>query len=137
MTEQIITNQHQLDSYYLFLKSKLEKEGAIKVNAKSAKQRTLTQNRALHKYFSMLADELNNAGYDFRTFIKDGIAVPFTPDLVKEYIWRPVQRAVLQTESTTEADTVDYSQVYDVLNMHLITNKNIFVQWPDRHGPQI
>lgn len=134
MNEQLITCKEQLDAYYKYLESKLGKEGAIKIAVKSAKQRTLTQNRALHKYCSMLSDALNDAGFDFRTFIKEGIEVPFTPDLVKEHIWKPVQKAVLGIESTTEAKTSDYSKVYDAINLHLINNKNIFVEWPDRHG---
>lgn len=132
MTEQLIFNQQQLDAYYQFLKDRLGKEGVIKLSAKSAKQRTLTQNRALHRYCSMLSDELNNAGYDFRLFIKEGIEVPFTPDLVKQYIWKPVQKAVLDIHSTTDAKTADYSKVYDALNMHLVNTRNIFVPWPVR-----
>lgn len=136
MTEQLIFNEQQLDSYVEFLKAKLEKEGAIKIDVKSGKQRTLTENRALHKYCSMLSDALNDAGYDFRLFLKDGVEVSFTPELVKTYLWKPIQKAVLGIDSTTKANTADYGKVYEELNRYLVSTRGVFVEWPckDSYG---
>lgn len=132
MKEQIINSEQQLNAYVEYLKKRLNDEGRIKIEVKSVNKRTLTQNASLHKYCSMLADELNDAGYDFREFLKEGIPVPFTPAIVKDHLWRPIQRAVLGVESTTQAKRLEYGQVYDVLNSYLINEKNIFVQWPSK-----
>jgi hypothetical protein len=135
MKEQMIFNRQQLDSFYQYLASEVD-SGPIKISVASGKQRTLTQNRALHLYCKMLSQALNDAGYDFRLFIKEGVEVPFTPELVKEYLWKPVQKAVLDIDSTTEANKEDYGKVYDALNMHLINTRQIFVEWPDKYGSQ-
>ena len=42
------------------------------------KQRTLQQNKALHKYFEILADTLNEAGLDARVVLKPEIEIPWT-----------------------------------------------------------
>lgn len=134
MKGQIINNEQQLNAYMEYLKKRLNDEGRIKIEVKSVNKRTLTQNAALHKYFSMLSDELNDAGYDARTFFKEGISVPFTAEIVKDNLWRPIQKAVLGVESTTDPKRLEYGQVYDVLNSYLINEKNIFVQWPCRES---
>lgn len=134
MSEKLIFNRQQLDAYYHKLASEVEK-GPINIKVSSAnKQRTLTQNKALHLYFKMLSDALNDAGYNCFNFFKEGFALPWNEKLVKELLWRPVQDVMLEKQSTTEATTVDYSKIYDAINAHLIENKNIFVPWPDRHG---
>lgn len=40
------------------------------------RERTLTQNRAIHLWFTMLADALNDAGLDMRTVLKPEIEIP-------------------------------------------------------------
>ena len=37
---------------------------------KTEKQRTIQQNRALHLYFQLIADRLNDAGLDMRVVLK-------------------------------------------------------------------
>lgn len=94
------------------------------------KKRTLRQNRALHKYFSLLAEELNAAGYDFRKTLRQDIDVPWSGEMVKEYLWRPVQLAQLKKESTTDMTTKDIDKVFDTLNRHLGTRFGIHVPFP-------
>jgi len=57
------------------------------------KQRTNRQNKALHLYFQMLADELNNAGLDVRRTLREDVEIPWSPYLIKELIWRKVMVA--------------------------------------------
>lgn len=96
-------------------------------------QRTLTQNRALHLWFRMLAETLNDAGLDMRTVIKEEVDIPWSGPSVKEYLWRPVQEAMLQKKSTTEADRTEYSEVRDVIARHLGERFGIQVpDWPSR-----
>ena len=93
-------------------------------------QRTLKQNKALHKYFRLLAETLNDAGLDMRKVMKPGIDIPWTAENVKLNLWKPIQEAMLEKESTTEMDTSDPSKVYDVLNRHLSEKLGIHVPWP-------
>lgn len=93
-------------------------------------QRTITQNRAMHKYFEMLADALNSAGLDMRKTLKPEIEIPWNKEMVKEHLWRPIQDAMYSKESTTELDTKEPSEVYAVLDRHLGEKFGIHVEWP-------
>jgi len=128
---QTITNSQDLDAYIKNIRIRFEKDKIIKVDAKSGKTRTLTQNASLHKFCSMLAQSMNEAGFDFRVFIKEGYPVPFTEELVKEYIWKPIQKAVTGHESTTKPEPKQYSEVYDVLNVKLAEH-GLYIPWPCR-----
>ena len=79
---------------------------------KTEKHRTLKQNRALHKLFTQMAESLNDAGFDMRRTLKETIDIPWTPENVKNFIWRPIQEAQLGKESTTELTTYDIDTVY-------------------------
>lgn len=94
-------------------------------------QRTNLQNRSLHKFCEMVADALNDAGLDMKTVLKPGIEIAWTQDNVKEYLWRPIQKAMYpQKESTTDLNTVEPSRIYEVLNRHLAEKFGISVEWP-------
>ena len=124
-----ITSSQDLEAYIKNIRIRFEKDKIIKVDAKSGKTRTLTQNASLHKFCSMLAQAMNEAGFDFRVFIKEGYPVPFTEELVKEHIWRPIQRAVTGHESTTKPEPKQYSEIYDALNLKLAEH-GLYVPWP-------
>jgi len=82
-------------------------------------KRTLTQNRAMHKFFEMLAKDLNTAGLDMKRTLKPSVEIPWTPVTVKEYLWKPIQDAMLEKESTTELSTKEVNEVYETLIRHL------------------
>ena len=72
-----------------------------KEDALIEKQRTTQQNRALHKFYSLLSDELNTKGLDVRKVVKEGFDIWWTPEMVKDIIWRPFQKIKYGTDSTT------------------------------------
>lgn len=92
--------------------------------------RTDQQNKALHVFFTELADKLNDSGHDMRRTLKESVAIPWTPDTVKNYLWRPIQAAQLQKESTTELTTREIDAVYDTLNRHLGEKLGVHVPFP-------
>lgn len=97
------------------------------------RQRTMTQNKALHLWFRFLAETLNDAGLDMRMVIREDVDIPWTESAVKEYIWRPVQKALQQKESTTEANRTDYTEVRDVIARHLGEKFGVQApEWPKR-----
>ena len=100
---------------------------------RKAKQRTLTQNRALHLFCQWLADTLNEAGYDMRKTLREDVDVPWTQASVKEYLWRPIQIAMTDKQSTTEITTVEPTDIHAVLARHL--GQRLGIQcpaWPKR-----
>lgn len=92
------------------------------LNEKQEKQRTLQQNKALHLYFQLVADSLNNAGLDMKTALDPEVDIPWTKQSVKEYLWKPIQQIQLQKGSTTELTTKDIDWIYDTLNRYLATH---------------
>ena len=97
------------------------------------KQRTQTQNRCLHGFLAELAECLNDAGFDMVAVLNDGVSIPWTPESAKEHLWKPIQKAMLDKESTTDADTTDYNKVYEVLTRHLGSKLGIQCpEWPTR-----
>lgn len=97
---------------------------------RKAKQRTERQNRALHQLFTMIADTLNESGHDMRRTLKHTVDIPWQPDTVKEFLWRPVQKAQLQKESTTELTTKDIDAVFETLNRHLGDKLGVHIPFP-------
>lgn len=93
-------------------------------------KRTSQQNRALHLYFTHLADELNNAGLDMRKTLKPSVDIPWTGESIKEYIWKPIMKAQLQKKSTTEMTTKDIDKVFDTINRHIGEKFGIHIDFP-------
>ena len=94
------------------------------------KPRTDNQNKAMHKYFDMLAEALNDAGLDMKKTLKPEIEIPWTKDMVKEHLWRPIQEAMTDKHSTTDLDRIEPSMVYEVLNRHLAQKFGLHVPFP-------
>lgn len=98
------------------------------------KQRTLQQNKALWKYCELLAEALNGAGLDMKKTLKPEVAIPWNKDSVCEHLWRPVQEAMTGKKSTTELNTVDPSEIYEVLNRHLSERFGLYIPWPSEEN---
>lgn len=94
------------------------------------KQRTLTQNAAMHVYFDLLAKELNTAGYDMKRTLKESVDIPWNGATVKEYLWKPIQNAQVIKQSTTELTTKEIDLIYDTLNRHLAEKTGVYVPFP-------
>ena len=98
------------------------------------KQRTNQQNKALHKYFAELANELNDHGLDMRTFLKPGIEIWWTPEMVKNYIWRPVQEIMFSKLSTTQLTTTEIDKVLDIITRKIGQDHGLQVDFPSIDG---
>lgn len=103
------------------------------VRVRTGKQRTLTQNRALHLFCDMLADKLNAHGMDMRVVMKPHADLWWTMESVKENLWKPYQVALLGKHSTTEADRVEYTQIHEAIGKHMAEKFNFQIpDWPKK-----
>ena len=93
------------------------------------KARTIRQNSALHKYYSLLASALNEAGLDMRKVLKPEIELTWSLVSVKEYLWRPVQEIVLDKKSTTKLEREDLDKVYRLIDRKML-EKGVDVPFP-------
>ena len=94
------------------------------------KQRTTLQNKALHKYFDLLARAFNDAGLDMRVVLKEDIAIPWSGLTVKDFLWKPVQRAQLKKEHTADLTTKEPDAVWQTLNRHIGEKWGIYAPFP-------
>lgn len=111
--------------------------GLVKVGnivTKEEEQRTILQNKALHKYFELLAEALNNAGWDMKKTLKEEVEIPWTKESVKNHLWRPIQEIMLSKHSTTELNTKNPSEIYAVLDRHLSSKTGVHVEFPKDEG---
>ena len=98
-----------------------------------AKRRTSLQNRALHKWCELLAEALNDAGYDCLEFYKltEGkLDISWNKELVKDRLWRPYQKAMAGCESTADAEKMDYPEIYREVSQRVAELTGVFVEWP-------
>jgi hypothetical protein len=96
--------------------------------------RTSLQNRALHLYYKHIANALLEVGYDFcysNPFTGEIISIPYTGDLVKNYIWRPLQVKIFEIESTKELTTEMINNILEAISLWL-SEKNIAVNFPNK-----
>lgn len=106
--------------------------GYLSIRVDTGKKRTPKQQASLQIYCREVARQLNEAGLSMQAVLAEGTEIPWTEESVKNQIWRKVQKALTNKESTTEPSTAEYPQIYDVVNNHLSTKFGIGVEWPHK-----
>ena len=98
------------------------------------KTRSNLENRALHLYFTHVAIALLEVGINYHyTDVITGevMEIPFTGELVKDWIWRPLQKTMFKVESTTKLTNSMINDILDVLSLWL-GEKNKLVKFPNK-----
>ena len=130
--EIIINSKHSKELFLKKMEKLYDEHRYLRVTLKTGKQRTFTQNAALHVYLQLLADELNDAGLDMKKTLKAEVDIPWTMQSVKDFLWRPIQKLLTEKESTTKPTTKDYIYIYEVLSRHLVDKFGVNVSWPNK-----
>lgn len=95
-----------------------------------SQKRTDRQNRSLHLYFELVANELSSAGFELRDLVKDEIPIPITKESVKA-LWKRMQKKMYGTTSTTKLQTNQVSEIYDAMNIVISERLKIFIPFPN------
>lgn len=132
----IINSDQSLKDAIEELTKQYKENKYLNVTVTKGMQRTLTQNAALHKYFELLADSLNDAGYTIAKVLTKPLDISWSKHTVKELLWRPVQNAILDKKTTTRLKRFEVTQVYDELNNIMSTRYGLSVGFPDAHSQQ-
>ena len=114
----------------------------VRLLAISGKNRSSSQNNAIHLYCRMVAKELNDNGFSAyidSPILKQPMETDWSMEMVKD-LWRTVQAKVFPVESTDtkgstkNLDKKQVSQVYDVINRALIekTDGRVCVPFPSQ-----
>ena len=95
--------------------------------------RTTKQNSALHLLFTIVSNQLNEIGIEFQYIGLKGsvISTRHTPNLVKEHVWKPIQKALFNIDSTTKLNTEQINEIVDVLTKYF-GDKGIVIAFPSK-----
>lgn len=134
MKDFIINDKRTLAEFLYTIEQEWSQHHYLEVTIKrQAKQRTMTQNAALHLFLTRLAQVLNDAGYDMKKTLKPEADIPWTPISCKEFLWRPIQEALTGKASTTEITTIEPTVIHETLCRHLGSKLGITCpEWPSR-----
>lgn len=104
----------------------------------AAGTRTTQQRKAIEVYCRLLADALNAAGFDMRTFPwREGLSVPWTQTAIKEKFWKPTQDAMLGKESSTQLETKEVNVIYEAVDAAISSRTGVHVEFPSKDGPPL
>ena len=95
--------------------------------AKTPKQRTIPQNKALHKYCGELAQDLNEAGITMEVFFKN-MEVDHTMESVKA-MFQAFAQVKYGKRHTSELTTIEMTELYEEVNRH-VAQFGIHRAWP-------
>ena len=126
----IVNSDHTKEEFLKHVERLYENHKHVTFSFKTGRQRTSTQNASMHLYFTLLSNTLNDAGLDFRQTLRQDIDVPWNEGLIKDYMWRPVQKAITGHTSTTKPKTTEYTEIYEALNRHTAQRFGISLPWP-------
>lgn len=97
---------------------------------KKPKQRTLAQNRAAHLWFTHLAEALNESGNDMQVVLSKRMEIWWTPESIKECLFKVLARAMYNKDSTTKLTIKEFIKVADMLRDVLARDYGVNVDMP-------
>lgn len=75
-------------------------------------QRTITQNKAIHKLFGDISDEMIGSGIDLRLLYEGDVDIPATPDSIKSYFRNIARTLYPEVSSTADLTTKQLQEVF-------------------------
>ena len=93
--------------------------------------RTNKQNSALHLFFTIITHQLNEMGLEYNYIGLKGqtIGTRYTNDIVKNFIWRPIQETLFDIKSTKNINTLQINEIIDVLSKWF-GEKGVIIEFP-------
>jgi hypothetical protein len=90
----------------------------------------------MHVFFRLIAEQLNESGlYMNSKFLREGFDLEWNERMVKELIWRPVQKALFGHETTKKLTTVQVGKIADLIEKNLAI-KGVDVEFPKATKPK-
>ena len=108
-------------------------KGALIELTEKRSTRSSLQNKALHKYFLIIVDALNELGMEFQYLGLKGqtLSTRYTTTIVKNQFWRQIQIAMFDIESTKDINTKQMNEIIDVIDK-FFAERGVYVQFPDK-----
>ena len=78
-----------------------------------------------------MSEQLNEMGLEFNY---DGVtgkklSTRYTPEVVKNYFWRPIQMALFDIESTKHINTIQINEIVDVISK-FFGERGVIIEFP-------
>lgn len=126
------SKENELNALNFRFKHLLSKNSIIDLK-EVKKTRTTLQNSALHKFFMIISEQLNELGMEYKYFGVKGneISLMYTPELVKEFFWKQIQVALFDKKSTTKLTTEEMNQIIDIITK-FFADKGVLIEFPNR-----
>lgn len=93
-------------------------------------QRTLRQNRSAHLWFMHIADSFNENGLDMQVVLAKRVGLRWTPEAVKETLFKVLAKAMFNKESTTQLTTKEFTQVAEMLADVIAKDYGVVIEYP-------
>lgn len=97
---------------------------------KESRVRTSAQNRSGHLWFTHVAEALNESGNDMQVVLAKRMEIWWTPESVKECLFKVLAKAMFNKTSTTQLSTKEFSQVTEQLQSVLAKDYGVNVDVP-------
>ncbi len=98
-------------------------------------QRTPQQNKSLHKWLALLADELNASGQSLGDGKLVRLPVRYTGENLKEHVLKPYLNALWpDKDSTTQLSTAELKMLYEDLDVIIAERSGCHVEWPSEES---
>ena len=95
------------------------------------KKRTAMQNRSLHSTLDLYAEKLNNAGYDYVTFLseaqKRGLETPWTKESLKGLF--NVIADAMYNKSSSQLTTKEMGECWGVFEHKIASSSGVNCAW--------
>lgn len=121
-----LTKNNDIKKLIEFLLESKNQSVEVKIHKNT---RTSRQNRSMHLYFTLVAEEANNAGYEMRDLVLDNVPIRITLESVKE-LWKIMQKTMYGTTSTTQLKTNQVSEIYDAMNVVISERLKLSIPFP-------
>jgi len=95
-------------------------------------KRTLQQNKALHKFFTILAEDLNIKGLDARKVLKPTYQIWWTPEMIKRDLWGQLQDVMFSKEHTSDLTKQEVDKIYEQLMQLLGEKWGVYIPFPSK-----
>lgn len=122
-----LNNEEQIQAFieYARIKGKL----TVEILDNPATQ---TQLNSLNMWCSQVAELFQASGMDMKQILKPTAKITPTGTLVKEYIIKPVAKAMFDKLSTKDLSTKEVGEVVDEINMRFAKKGIVLPEFPKR-----
>ena len=106
----------------------------LNIQIDTGRQRTDQQRKAIEVFCKMLADTLNEAGFDMQAvFAVKQVSVPWSQETAKDALFKPIAKALFSVNSTVNLERGDCWRVHEVLCRQLATSLGVTCpDWPSK-----